>query len=101
MTPVTPRSVPPPPDGPFPQDFGRYRLVRYLGGGGMGTVYLADDLKLEIQVALEGPPPRPSATSPQLLERFYREARAAARLDHPGLCWVLDVGAGRRAPPTW
>ena len=30
--------------------------------------------------------------TPQVLDRFYREARAAARLDHPGLCWVLDVG---------
>ena len=81
----------PTPDGPFPSDFGRYRLLGYLGGGGMGAVYLADDLKLEIKVALKIPHPDLLA-KPTLLERFYREARAAARLDHPGLCWVLDVG---------
>jgi hypothetical protein len=79
------------PGGPFPQEFGRYRLVRYLGGGGMGAVYLADDRNLEIPVALKVPH-QSIAEKPQLLDRFYREARAAARLDHPGLCWVLDVG---------
>jgi tRNA A-37 threonylcarbamoyl transferase component Bud32 len=77
--------------GPFPQDFGRYRLVEYLGGGGMGGVYLAEDRKLEIRVALKVPHPA-LVERPRALDRFFREARAAARLDHPGLCWVLDVG---------
>jgi hypothetical protein len=81
----------PSPCGPFPHKFGRYRLVQYLGGGAMGAVYLAEDRKLEIQVALKVPHAS-ILEKPKLLERFYREARAAARLDHPGLCWVLDVG---------
>ena len=77
--------------GPFPRDFGRYRLLEWLGGGGMGTVYLAQDLKLEIKVALKIPRPR-LIGDPRLRERFYREARYAARLVHAGLAWVLDVG---------
>ena len=77
--------------GPFPHEFGRYRLLEYLGGGGMGAVYLAEDRMLEIKVALKVPHPT-LADDPKLLDRFYREARAAARLEHPGLCWVLDVG---------
>jgi serine/threonine protein kinase len=81
----------PTPAGPFPHEFGRYRLLRYLGGGGMGCVYLAEDRKLEIPVALKVPHPD-LVEEPRLLERFHREARAAARLDHPGLCWVLDTG---------
>ena len=78
-------------NGPFPRDFGRYRLLEWLGGGGMGTVYLAQDLKLEIKVALKIPRPR-LIGDPRLKERFYREARYAARLIHAGLAWVLDVG---------
>jgi serine/threonine protein kinase len=57
----------------------------------MGSVYLALDLKLEIKVALKIPLPEIIAVA-RLQERFYREARAAARLVHPGLCWVMDVG---------
>jgi serine/threonine protein kinase len=57
----------------------------------MGSVYLALDLKLDIKVALKIPRPEIFAV-PRLRERFYREARAAARLVHPGLCWVMDVG---------
>jgi len=57
----------------------------------MGSVYLALDLKLDIKVALKMPRPEIVA-KPRLRERFYREARAAARLVHPGLCWVMDVG---------
>lgn len=90
--PETPPSVPgPSPDAPCPQDFGRYRLLRHLGGGAMGSVYLADDRKLEIRVALKVPHPG-LRDDPRRLERSYREARAVARLDHPGLCSVLDVG---------
>ena len=76
---------------PLPRDFGRYRLLKFLGGGGMGRVYLALDSKLDIIVALKIPRPDIIA-EPKMQARFYREARAAARLVHPGLCWVLDVG---------
>jgi hypothetical protein len=57
----------------------------------MGSVYLALDLKLEIKVALKVPKSG-IAADPLAKERFYREARQAARLVHPGLAWVLDVG---------
>jgi hypothetical protein len=78
-------------DGPFPQRFGRYCLLRRLGSGGMGTVYLAEDTRLQIRVALKLPHTDLLA-APGALEQFYREARAAARLSHPGLSQVFDVG---------
>jgi len=81
----------PNPGGPFPMEFGRYRLLEHLGSGAMGTVFLAHDLKLEIKVALKVPRPEMIAV-PRLKERFYREARAAARLVHAGLGWTIDVG---------
>jgi serine/threonine protein kinase len=82
----------PDPDGPFPQDFGpRYRLLKLLGGGGMGRVFLALDLTLDHQVALKVPHPKLIA-KPRMRERFRREARYAARLVHPGLAWVTDLG---------
>jgi hypothetical protein len=57
----------------------------------MGTVYLADDRKLGIVVALKVPHPA-LLSEPTVLKRFYREARAAARLSHPNLCHVFDIG---------
>ena len=75
----------------LPREFGRYRLLKLLGGGGMGQVYLAHDSKLDINVALKIPRPDIIA-EPRMQARFYREARTAARLVHSGLCWVLDVG---------
>ena len=56
----------------------------------MGFVYLAKDKRLDIQVALKIPQPL-KLDKPLMLERFYQEARAAARLCHPGLCQVYDV----------
>jgi serine/threonine protein kinase len=80
------------PSGPFPQEFGRYSLREWLGGGGMGTVYLAFDRQLEIEVALKIPHAH-LMEDPVARAQFYHEARAAARLDHPRFCRVLDVGA--------
>ncbi|MFK7818368.1 MAG: protein kinase [Planctomycetaceae bacterium] len=71
--------------------FGRYRVLRELGRGGMGAVYLAQDEQLRRQVALKVPSIG-NSPEPTLLERFYREARAAARLQHPGICPVYDFG---------
>ncbi len=71
--------------------FGRYRVVRALGKGAMGMVYLAEDSQLQRQVALKTPHFEQEPT-PELLERFYREARAAANLNHPNICPVHDVG---------
>src|SRR3954454_18132877 len=63
---------------------GRYELVRQVGEGGMGVVYLAHDTQLNRSVALKIP--REGAEGP----RFLREARAAAALTHPSICPVYD-----------
>lgn len=75
---------------PLPEPFGRYRIVRQLGQGGMGTVYLAHDTQLDRRVALKVP--HFAAGDATAVERFYREARVAATLDHPNLCPIHDVG---------
>jgi len=74
----------------LPQEFGRYRVLERLGQGAMGTVYLAHDSQLDRQVALKIP--KTTVDDPKYLDRFYREARAAAALRHPNICPVYDVG---------
>ncbi|CAN5910106.1 hypothetical protein BH23PLA1_BH23PLA1_25570 [soil metagenome] len=71
--------------------FGRYRIDRLLGRGGMGAVYLAFDTELHRAVALKVPHFSAEVSS-EILQRFRREARAAAGFDHPNLCPVFDVG---------
>ena len=83
-------AAPPGAGGELPSDFGRYHIERKLGGGGMGSVYLARDRELDRLVALKVP--RFTGDTPPSLERFRREARAAATLDHPNICAVYDVG---------
>lgn len=75
----------------LPEQFGRYRILRKLGRGGMGSVYLAHDMKLDRRVALKVPHFLPT-DDPDILERFHREARAAATLQHAHICPVHDVG---------
>jgi serine/threonine protein kinase len=71
--------------------FGPYRLLDQIGRGGMGIVYLAEHSKLQRQVAIKVLPKE--KTSDKLaLDRFYREARAAASLDHPNIVKAYDVG---------
>jgi serine/threonine protein kinase len=82
--------------GQFPAEFGRYRLERLLGKGGMGAVYLAHDTQLDRPVALKVPGFAPDDAG--LRERFFREARAAATLNHPNLCPVYDVGEHAGVP---
>lgn len=75
----------------LPRPFGsRYDLVRLLGQGGMGEVYLANDKLLGRTVALKLPKLAPDR--PAQRERFLREARASAPLAHPNICPVHDVG---------
>ncbi len=76
--------------GPLPEQFGRYRVVRQLGRGGMGSVYLAHDPQLDRAVAHKVP--HFTANDSQLRERFHREAHAAAALEHPNICPVYEAG---------
>lgn len=74
-----------------PPVFGRYRIQSVLGGGGMGTVYLAHDTQLDRDIALKIPKFRADEEE-DVVQRFYREARAMAALRHQNLCTVYDVG---------
>jgi len=68
-----------------------YRILRKLGAGGMGEVYLAQDTKLDRRVAIKLLPAE-SGADDQANRRLIREARAAARLDHPNICAIHEVG---------
>lgn len=75
---------------------GGCKVLDRLGAGGMGVVYLAEQTRLNRRVALKVLP-FDAQTSPEAIKRFYREARAAARLNHPNIVQVFDVNeeAGR------
>jgi serine/threonine protein kinase/formylglycine-generating enzyme required for sulfatase activity len=85
---LDPAPIPPPAD---PKSIGRYRIVRELGQGGFGRVYLAYDTDLQRDVAVKVPVPGDASRFLDV-EAYLREARIVARLSHPNIVPVYDVG---------
>jgi serine/threonine protein kinase len=83
-----------------PDEMGRlgpYRVLRVLGSGGMGIVFLAEDVRLKRQVALKAMLPQ-QAVKPEARERFLREARTAAAIEHDNIVAILQVDEERGVP---
>ena len=76
---------------PMPERIGSYRILSFIGAGGMGEVYRARDVKLDRDVAIKVLP-GDVADDPERRSRLLREARAVAALNHPNICTIYEVG---------
>ncbi|MFY9608027.1 MAG: protein kinase [Blastocatellia bacterium] len=76
---------------PANKTISHYRILQKLGAGGMGEVYLAEDTQLDRKVAIKFLPPG-TVVDDQARRRLVREAKAAAKLDHPNICAIHEVG---------
>lgn len=79
------------------QQLSHYRIIEKLGAGGMGEVFLAQDLKLDRKVAIKILPLK-SIENEQAKKRLLREAKAAATLDHPNICTIHEVNEESESP---
>ena len=73
----------------FAESLAHYRIIKKLGRGGMGEVYLAQDTKLDRKVAIKVLAPEMVAKE-NAKKRLVREAQAAAKLDHPNICAIYE-----------
>ncbi len=78
------------------QEIANYRIVRQIGSGGMGDVYLAEDIRLKRNVALKLLPPHFTAL-PDRVRRFQQEARTASALNHPNIVTIHEIGQAASA----
>jgi serine/threonine protein kinase/tetratricopeptide (TPR) repeat protein len=74
-----------------PHEISHYRIIEKIGSGGMGEVFLAQDVRLDRKVAIKMLPAK-SIGNEQAKKRLFREAKAAATLDHPNICAIYEVG---------
>ena len=93
-SPASPAPAPDAAGGPLAGRIGHYVVERKLGEGGMGVVYLARDERLGRDVALKTM--SSLGTDETARKRFWREARAAASVNHPNICQIYEIGEDRR-----